>query len=238
MSSRHSSEDPLILPLSPLLSKQTFDLFKLSTEVCDSIIVAVIIIAPATSCRGALAPAADDEYITFHATPVSGKPNSCVRYNYTSVGDNDHANLQIKPHHVHPDLLTMLDLYYRCTRSSTAEIMTTAPLPPARAFFILSRTSLTLSELTTIATTFLVVYARSVVPTPLPDETLSFSFPEPFTSYIVDSRPNALRVDVIESTFSDFRTTASLFREVVFDLLPAVCEYVTSKGKVELSLTI
>jgi hypothetical protein len=109
VSSRHSSEDPLILPLSPLLSKQTFDLFKLSTEVCDSIIVAVIIIAPATSCRGALAPATDDEYITFHATPVSGKPNSCVRYNYTSVDDNDHANLQIKPHHVHPDLLTMLD---------------------------------------------------------------------------------------------------------------------------------
>ena len=108
MSSRHSSEDPLILPLSPLLSKQTFDLFKLSTEVCDSIIVAVIIIAPATSCRGALAPAAGDEYVTFHATPVSGKPNSYLGYNYTSVGDNDHANLQVKLNHLHADLLTTL----------------------------------------------------------------------------------------------------------------------------------
>jgi hypothetical protein len=39
----------------------------------------------------------------------------------------------------------------------------------------------------------------------------------------VDSRPNALRVDVIESTFSGFRTTASLFMEVVFDLLSALC---------------
>ena len=75
--------------------------------------------------------------------------------------------------------------------------MTTAPLPRPRAFFILSTTSLTTSELTTVATTFLVVYGRSILPTPLPDVTLSFSFPEPFTSYIVDSRANALRVDVI-----------------------------------------
>ena len=43
---------------------------------------------------------------------------------------------------------------------------------------------------------------------------------------------------MIESTFSGFRSTASLFMEVVFDLLPAEWEYVTSKGKVELSLTI
>jgi hypothetical protein len=49
---------------------------------------------------------------------------------------------------------------YRRTRSSTAEIMTTAPLPQLRAFFILSITSLTTSELTTVATTFLVVYGR------------------------------------------------------------------------------
>ena len=75
--------------------------------------------------------------------------------------------------------------------------MTTAPLPRPRAFFILSTTSLTASELTTVATTFLVVYGRSILPTPLPDVTLSFSFPEPFTSYIFDSRANALRVDVI-----------------------------------------
>src|SRR5918996_605340 len=103
--------------------------------------------------------------------------------------------------------------------------MTTAPLPPPRAFFILSTISLTLSDLTIVAI-------------PLPDETLSFSFPEPFTSYIVDSRPNALRVDVIESTFSGFRSTASLFMEEVFDLLPTLSEYVTSKGKLDLSLTI
>lgn len=105
----NSSEDPLILPLFLYCcpNRLFIDLFKLSTGVCDIIIVAVII-APATSCRGALAPAADDEYVTFHATPVSGKPNSYVGYNYTSVGDNDHANLQIKLRHLHADLLTTL----------------------------------------------------------------------------------------------------------------------------------
>ena len=64
---------------------------------------------PATSCRGALAPAADNEYVIFRVTPVSGKPNSCVGYNYTSVDDNDYANLEIKPHYLHADLLTTLD---------------------------------------------------------------------------------------------------------------------------------
>src|SRR5215210_3945786 len=117
--------------------------------------------------------------------------------------------------------------------------MTTAPLPPPRTFFILSMISSTLSELTTVATTLLVVYERSLVLTPLPVETLSFSFPEPFTSYIVDSRPNPLRVDVIESTFSGFRSTANLFmEEVVFDLLLGFWEYSTSNGKLDLSLTI
>jgi hypothetical protein len=91
----NSIEAPLIFPLCLLLSGQTFiDLFTLSTRVCDSIIV-VVIIAPATSYLGALAPAADDEYVTFDATLVSGKPNSRMGYNYTSVGDNDHANLGI-----------------------------------------------------------------------------------------------------------------------------------------------
>src|SRR3712207_8239049 len=74
--------------------------------------------------------------------------------------------------------------------------------------------SSTVSDLITVATTLLVVYERSAVLTPLPVETLSFSFPDPFTSYIVDSSPNPLRVDVIESTFSGFRTIANLFMEV------------------------
>src|SRR5919205_3191936 len=120
--------------------------------------------------------------------------------------------------------------------------MTTAPLSPPRAFFILSRTSLTTSEFTTVATTFLVVYARSIVPIPLPEVTLSFFLPEPFTSYIVDSRPNPLRADVIESTYSGFRRTASLFIEALdllaLAVLPVLSEYVTSKGKSDFSLTI
>jgi hypothetical protein len=112
--------------------------------------------------------------------------------------------------------------------------MTTAPLPPPRAFFILSMISSTLSDLTTVATTLLVVYERSLVLTPLPVETLSFSFPEPFTSYIVDSGPNDLRVEVIESTFSGYRSTANLFiEEAVFDLLLGFWEYSTSKGKLD-----
>ena len=47
---------------------------------------------------------------------------------------------------------------YRRTRSSTGCIMTTAPLPPPRAFFILSIISSTSSDLTTVATSLLVVY--------------------------------------------------------------------------------
>lgn len=81
----NSIEAPLIFPLCLLLSEQTFiDLFTLSARVCDSTIV-VVIIAPATSCLGALAPAADDEYVTFDATPVSGKPNSRVGIQITQV---------------------------------------------------------------------------------------------------------------------------------------------------------
>jgi hypothetical protein len=47
---------------------------------------------------------------------------------------------------------------YRRTRSSTGCITTTAPLPPPRAFFILSIISSTSSDLTTVATSLLVVY--------------------------------------------------------------------------------
>jgi hypothetical protein len=47
---------------------------------------------------------------------------------------------------------------YRRTRSSTGCIMTTAPLSTPRAFFILSIISSTSSDLTTVATSLLVVY--------------------------------------------------------------------------------
>jgi hypothetical protein len=58
----------------------------------------------------------------------------------------------------------------------------TAAFSPARAFFILSTTSLVSLDFTTVATTFLVVYATSNVPLPLPDATLYLSFPAPLTS--------------------------------------------------------
>ncbi len=40
---------------------------------------------------------------------MSGKPNSRVGYNYITVGDNDHANFEIKLHYLPADLLTILD---------------------------------------------------------------------------------------------------------------------------------
>ena len=57
------------------------------------------------------------------------------------------------------DVVVVIILGYIRTRSSTDVIMATAPLSPPRAFFILSTKT---SELTTVATTFLVVYARSI----------------------------------------------------------------------------
>src|SRR3712207_7980311 len=68
--------------------------------------------------------------------------------------------------------------------------------PPRSTLFPYTTLFRSSSDLTTVATTLLVVYEVSLVLTPLPVETLSFSFPEPFTSYIVDSRPKVLRVDV------------------------------------------
>jgi hypothetical protein len=60
-------------------------------------------------------------------------------------------------------------------------------------------------------------YKQCEAPIPLPDVTLSFS--KPFTSYVVDSRPNDLKGDAIESTFSGFRSTARLFKEELVDVL-------------------
>src|ERR671931_2112523 len=63
------------------------------------------------------------------------------------------------------------DYFQIITRSSTAEIMTTA-LSPDRAFFILLTTWSVSSAFTTVATIFLVLYATSTVVLPLPDATL------------------------------------------------------------------
>ncbi len=67
------------------------------------------------------------------------------------------------------DVVVVIILGYIRTRSSTDVIMATAPLSPPRAFFILSTKT---SELTTVATTFLVVYARSIVPSLFVDDSI------------------------------------------------------------------
>ncbi|MGH9979343.1 MAG: hypothetical protein ACRD8Z_26440, partial [Nitrososphaeraceae archaeon] len=76
-------------------------------------------------------------------------------------------------------LVTRVDLKLQIiTRSSTSEIMTT-PFSPAREFFIRSTTRSTASAFTTVATTFLLVYASSDVPLPLPEATFAYLFPLP-----------------------------------------------------------
>jgi hypothetical protein len=60
-------------------------------------------------------------------------------------------------------------------------------------------------------------YKQGEVPIHLPGVTLSFS--KPFTSHIVDSRPNDVKGEAIESTFSGFRSTATFFKQELVDLL-------------------
>ena len=140
----------------------------------------------------------------------------------SEITDSDPANLEFKRHYLPVELLITLQSLRLQTHQIVyrRRIMTTAPLPPPRDFFHSIYNIIDIIRFDYCCHNFSCSILKvDCIPPPLPDETLSFSFPEPFTSYIVDSRPNSLRVDVIESTFWGFKSTASLFMEEVFDSL-------------------